>query len=1037
MNKPGYSILKDGRFCVENFNQSPAFSSFFPGIAGIFGCPMWVFYANRGQCIASAGICDKDGAIIEFYPANKAYRLIAQNCYRTFIKCNNRFYEPFNEGSPYKNRMIVSPDSLAISEDNDDLKIKTEITYFNIPNESYPALARMVRITNLSRRPKKIDIIDGLPILIPFGFTDDLLKRICQTTSAWCKVDNLDKGAPFYRLKTAPKDICETQELTRGNFYLSFGSTGKTRYIVDPKTVFGETGNLTLPDSFLSHKKFKVPTHQATEGIMPSGLSFAVADLDGGGSFEIFSLIGQAASQKELSRIEKRAARKEYFLAKFDENRKLIDDIGSHMSTRSSSRPFDLYTKQTFLDNCMRGGLPVNFGGKTVYAYYRKHGDMERDYNNFKLMPTFFSQGDGNYRDISQNRRNDIFFNPDVAEHDVIRFLNLIQADGFNPLVVIGRRHYMKSPESAARITEKHIKNAPADLPDQMTGSFLLGELVNAIEESGAGYKTSRESFITDILESSEVEEKASHGDGFWTDHFAYNTDLLESYENIYPERIQGLLFDRKVFTFFDNDRVVQPREKKYRFLCGLARQYGSVKEDPEKQDLLRSRNDPHNHILRTEYGKGETFRTTLAVKLLCIAANKAASFDAEGIGIEMEADKPNWYDALNGLPSLFGSSLSETLELKRLCVYTLDHLPEKLEVRLPVELKEFMDGLNRELAGFISSSDSFNYWDRATALKETYRGKTKLGVSGEETQVDREYVELFLQNIIGKCDHGVKKCLKNYKNYYTYFINEAVEHEPLDGDHIKVKKFRQKPLPLFLEGFVHALKVEKDRSIYKTVKNSPLYDKKLKMYRVNASLKEAPLEIGRAKIFTPGWLENESIWLHMEYKYLLELLKAGMKDEFFSEFKNLLVPFMSPKKYKRSIFENSSFIASSAHPNRTIHGRGFYARLSGASAEFIDIWLRMTTGKNIFFLDQGKLCFKLNPILPAWLFDRGKFSFTLLGSIETTYLNPKKKNGVSPISYKLTFEGKEVDIDGPVITEPYATLIRERKVKKICCLLG
>ena len=53
-------------------------------------------------------------------------------------------------------------------------------------------------------------------------------------------------------------------------------------------------------------------------------------------------------------------------------------------------------------------------------------------------------------------------------------------------------------------------------------------------------------------------------------------------------------------------------------------------------------------------------------------------------------------------------------------------------------------------------------------------------------------------------------------------------------------------------------------------------------MYKVNASLASQSHEIGRARAFTPGWLENESIWLHMEYKYLLEVLKAGLYEEFF-----------------------------------------------------------------------------------------------------------------------------------------------------------
>jgi hypothetical protein len=429
--------------------------------------------------------------------------------------------------------------------------------------------------------------------------------------------------------------------------------------------------------------------------------------------------------------------------------------------------------------------------------------------------------------------------------------------------------------------------------------------------------------------------------------------------------------------------------------------------------------------------------------KLLCLIANKAASFDAAGIGLEMEADKPDWYDALNGLPGLFGSSLSETLELKRISLYVLKYLSDDTSLSLPAEISSLISSLNEKLDEFFRLSDSFKYWEETYQIKEDYREKTRLGISGEENQLSARSLKEFIDNVVKKCDFSINQVLIKYKNYYTYFINEVSDYELTAEGKIKIKQFTQKPLPLFLEGFVHALKTEKysspenSNNIYKLVKNSPLYDRQLKMYKVNAPLKHESIEIGRAKIFTPGWLENESIWLHMEYKFLLELLKAGMYKEFFSEIKNTLVPFMDPGKYKRSILENSSFLVSSAHPNQENHGRGFVARLSGAAAEFIEMWLIMTTGKNIFSLDQnGKLIFKLAPILPAWLFKNGELSFKLLGSIEIVYLNKKKKDtyeaGIEPLSYKLIFEDKELEIKGPIVEEPNSLLIRERKVNKI-----
>ena len=57
-------------------------------------------------------------------------------------------------------------------------------------------------------------------------------------------------------------------------------------------------------------------------------------------------------------------------------------------------------------------------------------------------------------------------------------------------------------------------------------------------------------------------------------------------------------------------------------------------------------------------------------------------------------------------------------------------------------------------------------------------------------------------------------------------------------------------------------------------------------MYKVNAPIASLPPDVGRTRVFAPGWLENESVWIHMEYKFMLEVLKAGLYEEFFEDFK-------------------------------------------------------------------------------------------------------------------------------------------------------
>ena len=65
----------------------------------------------------------------------------------------------------------------------------------------------------------------------------------------------------------------------------------------------------------------------------------------------------------------------------------------------------------------------------------------------------------------------------------------------------------------------------------------------------------------------------------------------------------------------------------------------------------------------------------------------------------------------------------------------------------------------------------------------------------------------------------------------------------------------------------------------------------------------------------------------------------------FFEDFKKVAVPFLDAKTYGRSIYENSSFIASSKNPNESYHGKGFVARLSGSTIEFISMWKLMMFG--------------------------------------------------------------------------------------------
>lgn len=100
-------------------------------------------------------------------------------------------------------------------------------------------------------------------------------------------------------------------------------------------------------------------------------------------------------------------------------------------------------------------------------------------------------------------------------------------------------------------------------------------------------------------------------------------------------------------------------------------RQYGAVVPG-RRSSAIDDLHDRPRSACCTAQGQGEVFRTTVFGKLLGLALLKFATLDPFGMGIEMEAGKPGWCDALNGLPGLFGSSMSETYELLRLLDFLL-----------------------------------------------------------------------------------------------------------------------------------------------------------------------------------------------------------------------------------------------------------------------------------------------------------------------------------------------------------------------------
>lgn len=1043
-------IKQTKHFILQDYGKASTFASFLPGISGIHGTPIWCYYVNRGQGVVSFGVDNKDHAIMEFYPAHSAYQNVKTTGFRTFLKVKGTVTEAFSDES-IPHSMEISMNGLKIEEQNADTGLCTMVNYFTLPGEKLGGLVRQVAITNNNTTDVELEVLDGMPAVIPYGVGLHSMKNMLQTAKAWMQVEDVESNIPFYRVRASMDDTAAVTAILGGNFAFAVKADGSLiAPIVDPTLVFDYDCSMRRAVGFENHSLEELyATEQITMNQLPSAFFGIKEVIKAGETFCFYELIGQVEKKEILDAYTSNKHDAVYFTAKKCEADTCVETLCNGIATETANEDFDAYCKYTYMDNILRGGFPMKLAGdKIFYVYSRKHGDIERDYNYFSMLPEFYSQGNGNFRDVNQNRRCDTFFAPFVEKENIKEFYSFIQLDGYNPLGIEKITYQLTAEKAEDVLADMACKDIRTTIKEFVIKPFTPGALYRMLEECVDNAEAER--FFEEIIAAAERLVNGNFGEGYWSDHWTYNLDLIMDYLEVFPEREKEMLYEEAYDTFLSQVNI-NPRRKRYAKTENGLRQYHALDE--------ANRRNTSEKLVRINYGTGDVLKMTLLEKLVLLCSTKYAALDTYGMGVEMEGGKPGWYDALNGMPGLFGSSMAETYELCRMLEYTIGamkHYPGKL--LLLDEFVEFFEQLTqiteREMQNITACKDVTTpeeikakgellaFWNQVNDAKEAYREKVFAGISGKKKSVDSADVVTVLEHFLETVRCGIAKaCVLGEGICPTYFTYEVPEFEEVEDGFVPLR-FEVQMVPYFLEGPVRFMKLgndkDKKRELYQKVKNSDLYDKKLSMYKVNASLQNASYELGRARAFTPGWLENESIWLHMEYKYLLELIRSEMYEEFFEDFHKAAVPFLDAKTYGRSIYENSSFIASSKNPNAAYHGKGFVARLSGSTVEFISMWKLMMFGAHIFVTQNGEPVFAPKPAIPAYLIPLSKeVSATLFSKTKVTYHFADRKDYI-PGEYQINTmkfvykNGSVVNINSGCATGHIAQDIRNGAVAEI-----
>lgn len=687
-----------------------------------------------------------------------------------------------------------------------------------------------------------------------------------------------------------------------------------------------------------------------------------------------------------------------------------------------------------------------------------------------------------------QNRRNDVLFNPSIGAANVKDFLSFIQADGYNPLTIEANILTISDMSTCQEVAKKAVGEADGHRAQREaltgllnSGPFRPGQLFLLMEKQNIMLIISRQEFIEMVVAAADVYPSAVYTSGFWADHWTYYVDLIKSYEAIYPDWVERVMFDTKL-PYFYSPASVKPRNEKYVESISFSgagkhvRQLDATEKDKKKvkyrKQFIRNTTGWYDFVADWQHdAEGNIFKSSSVSKLFLLATLKFATRDAYGMGIEYEAGRPGWDDANNGLVSMLGSGMPETYELVVLLRYIKRTVAKyNRTITIPTELYDMIATVNAALAklrsdfrGDISRADNlgpavpqvrFVYWDTVSKARELYREQTRVTFTGTTETLKADTVISILQAWLEEVEDGLSRAqhfgtssdtpTKVSPTYFYYNVTRwtatgrrNVEGHPL----VEAKAMEVGALPLFLEGPTRMLKTIDQqvdaKQVYADVRSSPLRDEQLRMYTISESLVGQSMDIGRETAFAPGWLENQSVWMHMSYKFYLELLRQGLFDEFFEEMvSGGMLPFIDPDLYGRSLMECSSFIASSAFEDPSVRGRGFLARLSGSTSEFLSMWVLMMIGPEPFFIDEatGLVHMRLLPALPRWMFEDSEdgsasLTFKLFGSIDVTYyheLGMKNLYRVPPTRYVVgLLDGSVFHIDGPVLSPDLSEKIR------------
>lgn len=783
----------------------------------------WMFISSNGGI--SAGRKNPEFALFPYYTDDKITESTEITGSKTIFRLehhgNKVIWEPFSERYTHlfqiRRNLYKSTigNKIMFEEENLDLGL---VFQYQWSNSKQYGFIRKAWLKNKNEHPIRLEMIDGIQNIMPYGVPSDLQRSTSNLVDAYKRNElESESGIGIYALSAIIVDRAEPSEALKANIAWSIGLE-KPMHLLS---------SLQLR-SFRTFKQ--IHPEQDVKG--EKGAYFVCSDLDikpeCTKSWSIIANVNQ--SQADIIRLKQEILQKDHLEAILEEDikdgtEKLIQLVGNADGLQCTADQLnDTRHYSNVLFNIMRGGIFDNHyqiekqdflkhlfhANKTVFdrntilinqlpeifelsqlktllhdcddadftrlsteylplKFSRRHGDPSRPWNYFTINTQNETDGskildyEGNWRDLFQNWEALAHSFPDFINGMIFKFLNATTFDGYNP------------------------------------------------------YRVTKDGFDWETIEPDNPWSYI----GYWGDHqIIYLQKFLEIAEQHNPGSISSL-FNKDLFVYAAVPYIIKP------FHEIVKNPKDTIEFDHQWDERIRNkRADIGADGALLSIGENEIYHVNFIEKLLATVLAKLSNFIPEA-GIWMNTQRPEWNDANNALVGN-GVSMVTLYYLYRFLSF-FDQLLDKSEensFKVSAELTEFYHSLRDAmldnqhlLKDKISDEERKNLLNSFGNSASEYRHQIyENGFWGKKRSISREGLKRFTKISLAFIAHSIQANQRPDKLFHAYNLititnNEAkISHlsEMLEGQ-----------VAVLSAGF---LKSEEALEVLNALKNSELF---------------------------------------------------------------------------------------------------------------------------------------------------------------------------------------------------------------------